>query len=58
MDAFLKKIFLTCTLIICTITTINAIDLDKNYTNNDVELVLNGQGVRDKFFMDLYVCGL
>lgn len=58
MDAFLKKIFFTSILIVCTITTINAIDFDKNYTNTDTKLVLNGQGVRDKFFMDLYECGL
>ena len=58
MDAFLKKIFLTCTLIVFAITTTNAVDLDKTYVNEDIKLVLNGQGVRDKFFMDLYVCGL
>jgi len=58
MDAFIKKIFLTCTLIVFSITTLNAIDLDKTYTNGEVKLVLNGQGIRDKFFIDLYVCGL
>jgi hypothetical protein len=58
MDAFLKKIFLTCTLIIFSISTVSAIDLDKTYVNEDVKLVLNGQGIRDKFFMDLYECGL
>jgi len=58
MDAFLKKIFLICTLIISTITTINAINLNKTYNNTDTKLILNGQGVRDKFFMDLYECGL
>lgn len=58
MDAFLKKIFLTCTLIVFSITTVSAIDLDKTYVNQDIKLVLNGQGVRDKFFMDLYECGL
>jgi len=58
MDAFLKKVLFTCILAIFTITTVNAIELNKTYINGNIKLVLNGQGVRDKFFMDLYKCGL
>ena len=54
MDAFIKKILFTCTAIILSLTTLNAIELDNSYKN----LVLNGQGTRDKFFIDLYVGGL
>jgi len=54
MDAFIKKILFTCTAIILTLTSAYAVELDKGYKN----LVLNGQGTRDKFFIDLYVGGL
>ena len=58
MDAFLKKVLLTCTLFFVSITTLSAMDLPKTYADGNVNLVLNGQGIRDKFFIDLYVCGL
>jgi len=58
MDAFLKKILLTCTLFLVSIATLSAMDLPKTYADGNVNLVLNGQGIRDKFFIDLYVCGL
>lgn len=54
MDAFIKKILITCSAILLTLTSTYAIELDKGYKN----LVLNGQGTRDKFFIDLYVGGL
>ena len=58
MDAFLKKVLFSCMFILVSITTLSAVDLPKTYTNADVKLALNGQGIRDKFFIDLYVCGL
>lgn len=58
MDSFLKKLVTACIFIIFAITVTNASSLDKTYVNEDVSLVLNGQGVRDKFFMNLYECGL
>jgi hypothetical protein len=54
MDAFIKKILFTCMAIIVGISSANAVELDKSYK----DLVLNGQGTRDKFFIDLYVGGL
>ena len=54
MDAFIKKILFTCTAVILSLTTLNALELENSYKN----LILNGQGTRDKFFLDLYVGGL
>jgi|LGVF01.2.fsa_nt_gb hypothetical protein len=54
MDAFLKKLVITCSVIILALTSTHAVELEKSYKN----LVLNGQGTRDKFFIDLYVGGL
>jgi len=54
MDAFIKKTLLVCIAIVLSLTSANAVELDKSYKN----LVLNGEGVRDKFFIDLYVGGL
>ena len=58
MDAFIKKLLITCTMILALTTTINAVELEKTYSQNGQNLVLNGQGARDKFFIDLYVGGL
>jgi hypothetical protein len=58
MDAFIKKIVLIGTLIFLSISTVNAVDLEKSFKKGDINLILNGQGVRDKFFIDLYVSGL
>lgn len=54
MDAFIKKILFTCIAVILSLTTLNAVELENSYKN----LVLNGQGTRDKFFIDLYAGGL
>ncbi len=58
MDAFIKKILTICTLIFLSISTVNAVDLEKSFKQDGINLILNGQGVRDKFFIDLYVAGL
>ncbi len=58
MDAFIKKIVGICALIFLSIGTVNAVDLEKLFKQDDINLILNGQGVRDKFFIDLYVAGL
>ena len=54
MDVIIKKILFTCMVIVVGFTSANGVELDKSYKN----LVLNGQGTRDKFFIDLYVGGL
>jgi len=54
MDTFIKKLLITCSAIILTLTSAHTVELDKGYKN----LILNGQGTRDKFFIDLYVGGL
>ena len=54
MDIIKKKILFTCMVIVVGLTSANGVELDKSYKN----LVLNGQGTRDKFFIDLYVGGL
>jgi len=54
MDVIIKKILFICMAIAIGLTSANAIELDNSYKN----LVLNGQGTRDKFFIDLYVGGL
>ena len=58
MDAFIKKIVVTCMFVLLSISAINAVDLEKSFKKDDINLILNGQGVRDKFFIDLYVAGL
>jgi len=58
MDAFIKKILLTCTFFFLVTCTLNATQLEPTFANSDVNLVLNGQGARDKFFIDLYIGGL
>jgi len=58
MDAFIKKIVVACTITLLTLTSVNAIELNKNFTKNGVNLILNGEGTRDKFFIDLYIGGL
>lgn len=54
MDAFMKKMLTIIIAIMLSFSFVDAIDLQKNFKN----LVLNGQGSRDKFFIDLYVGGL
>jgi len=54
MDDVIKKILLTCIAIVLSLTSVQAVNLEKDFKN----LVLNGEGTRDKFFIDLYVGGL
>ncbi len=58
MDAFIKKILFISAAIIFSLSSVNAIELNNKFIKEKVNLTLNGQGTRDKFFIDLYVGGL
>jgi len=60
MATFIKKILLTCSVVFLLISSANSteiagVNIEDKFGEN---LILNGAGVRDKFFIDLYVGAL
>lgn len=58
-----KKIFVSSLLLLLAIMPgfsrqIAGVDMQETYTLGSDSLVLNGAGIRNKFFVDAYVCGL
>ena len=55
--AFLLAAFLVLSLS-AEARTIGGVEMDETYEVNGTQLVLNGVGIREKFFADIYVAGL
>ncbi len=59
----IKKLIILTAIVIFGFSSVEAkevggVNLPETFSAGDSKLILNGSGIREKFFMDIYVCGL